>query len=86
VAGQLALRIGRHGPGLEPSWSPPASPPVPARFLAALPGLKLPEQCFLVGLRLDVSGGWVLLQECLKAFVAFTGSTPWFVEPLLCER
>jgi hypothetical protein len=31
VEGQLALRIWRHGRGLEPSWSPPASPPVPAR-------------------------------------------------------
>jgi hypothetical protein len=31
VDGQLALRIGRHGPGLEPSRSPPASPPAPSR-------------------------------------------------------
>src|SRR6267142_1319480 len=28
---RLALRIGRHGLGLSPSWSPPASPPVPVR-------------------------------------------------------
>lgn len=28
----------------------------------------MPEQCFLIGLRLDVGDGRVLLQERLKAF------------------
>ena len=46
VEGQLALRIGRHGRGLEPSWSPPASPPLPARSSPPprpeIPGIVLP--------------------------------------------
>src|SRR5258708_39227826 len=56
-----------------------------AHLCPRVPGLKLPEQCFLVGLRLDVSGGWVLLQECLKALSLYRFDAV-FVEPLLRER
>jgi hypothetical protein len=54
-------------------------PRVPGR-----PSLELPEQCFMVDLRLTVRSGWVFLQGCLKTWLWRFDAV--FVEPLLCER